>query len=308
MNLKYKALIASAVLLALLAVSHIICLADGGNEGPDAKTTRSSLIYPNSQAKPDAPLDRVTNDGLDRVKAYYQKLLGPYDIIEPLSDQAGFRKGFAVIYRVHYQGTAVAALLEFARLEVTMPDSVGFKSRTMGYEHMLPQPLVQLRSLIGRFGHTREDFDKLFNQYQWLRFIQSWDPSSDGPMIIRKYHDQVYGPMPKNAPKAKKGDAAAKAELAQKRKKMKDLKASGDMAAMMALAQEMQAQAAGTSEGEAGMEIMQQQMEGLEKDSWGEWTDCLSEMAQAARWVRLEYSQSSSGWGQNFWQTATPAR
>ena len=296
------------LVLALISWGYGICLADGGNEGPDAKTTKSSRIYLNSQANPDQPLVRVTNDGLDKIRAFYQKTLGPYDLIEPLDDEAGSRKGFAVIYRVHYQGTAVAALSEFARLEVTMPDSVGFKSRTMGYEHMLPQPLVQLRSLIGRFGHTREDFDKLFNQYQWLRFIQSWDPSSDGPMIIRKYHEQVYGPMSKNAPKAKKGDAAAKAELEQKLKKMKELQASGDMAAMMALTQEMQAQASGTSEGEVGREIMQQQMEGLEKDSWGEWTACLSEMAQAARWVRLEYSQSSSGWGQDFWQTATPAR
>lgn len=299
---------AGLFVITLLAVSRIICLADGGNEGPDAKTTRSSLIYPNSQAKPDVPLDRVTNDGLDRIKAFYQKTLGPYDLIEPLSDQAGSRKGFAVIYRVHYQGTAATALSEFARLEVTMPDSAGFKARTMGYEHMIPQPLAQLRGLIGRFDHTREEYDKLFNQYQWLRFIQSWDPSSDGPMIIRKYHEQVYGQMPQKAPKAKKGDAAAKADLEQKRKKMKELQASGDMAAMMALAQEMQAQAAGTSEGEAGREIMQQQMEGLEKDSWSEWAACLKEMASAARWVRLEYSQSSSWWGQDFWQTAAQPR
>ena len=293
---------------ALAMANHQYCRADGGDEGPDNTTTMSSFYYPGCEYKADDSLNRVTNDGLDRIKAFYQKTLGPYDEIKPFTDQGSFSQGFVVVYRVHYKGQQykdVSELGEFARVEVTMPDSNGFKARVIGAEYALPEPLSSLKNLVDRFGHTQEDYDAVFNKYQWVRFIQSWDPASDGPMITQKYHEKVFGAMTKTAPQEKSGDAATRADLKQKQKKMKELQASGDMAAMMALAQEMQQEAAGTGAGEQAQQYQDQQVAGIQRDSWDDWVACLKEMARAARWTRLQYSSTSNWWSGVFWKPST---
>ncbi|HBE73004.1 MAG TPA: hypothetical protein DDW31_02765 [candidate division Zixibacteria bacterium] len=71
---------------------------------------------------------------------------------------------------------------------------------------------------------------------------------------------------------------------------------------MMALAQQMQEQAGQTGAGQQANEMMQQQLEGMQKDSWNEWVACLKEMAAAARWVSLRYSATSNWWLGDFWK------
>lgn len=301
-NRRFQALVFVAI---LLLSGRNLCLADGGEvDTPDDKSTISSLIYPNSEVLSDNPLNRVTNESPEKIMAFYKKTLGPYDIIEPFTDEPNFRKGFSVVYRAHYKSKPKNELTELTRLMVVMTDSIGFKKRTMGYEYMIPQPLAQLKGLIGRYGHTQADYQKLFNQYQWLRFTQFWAPGTEGSLIIKKYHDQVFGAGPTAPPKAKAGDAARKADLEAKRKKMKELKKSGDMAAMMALAQEMQNEYSQTGEGEQARQMQDQAMEGMQKDSWNDWAACLKEMAAAARWTRLEYNSAVIWWkdGQDFWK------
>ncbi len=301
---RWRSLAAVALMAAAaLAAMQRACLADGGDEGPDAKTTRSSMLYPNSQAAPDKPMERVTNDGLDKIRAFYQKTLGAYDLIRDYELGGEFRKGFEVVYRMRYKGQSGGDPAEFATLTVTMPDSNGFKTKVLGAEYIMPEPFTALQRLIGKYGHTQADYDKIFNQYQWLRYVQYWDPASEGPTISQKYHEKVFGPAPKAAPREKKGDAATRADLKKKQKEMEALKESGDIAAMMALAQQMQEQAAGTGAGEQAGEMVQQQLDGIQKDSWNDWVACLKEMAAAARWVRLEYSASGGWWlGGDFWK------
>jgi antitoxin component HigA of HigAB toxin-antitoxin module len=301
-NNRFHVLILTAILLLL---GRNICLADGGEvDTPDDKTTVSSPIYSNSEALTDNPLVRVTNESPEKIMAFYKKTLGPYDVIEPFTDEPNFRKGFSVVFRAHYRSKPKNELTELTRLTVVMTDSSGFKKRTMGYEYMIPQPLAQLKGLIGRYGHTQADYDQLFNQYQWLRFIQYWAPGTEGSLIIKKYHDQVFGAGPGAPPQEKPGDAARKADLEAKKKKMKELKKSGDMAAMMALAQEMQEGYAQTGAGEQARQMQDQAMEGMQKDSWNDWVACLKEMAPAARWIRLEYNSAVIWWidGQDFWK------
>ncbi len=295
--------LSSLAAISVLVLASSPCLADGGDEGPDAKTTRSSLLYPNSQAAPDKPLERVTNDGLEKIRAFYLKTLGAYDLIRDFEPGGEFRKGFTVVYRVRYRGQSGGEPSEFATVEVSMPDSLGFKTKVMGSEYMMPEPFTALQRLIGKYGHTQADYDKIYDQYQWLKYIQCWDPASDGPMIVHKYHEKVFGPAPKTAPREKKGDEAVKADLEKKQKEMQALKESGDMAAMMALAQQMQEEVGQTAAGQQANEMMQQQLEGMQKDSWDDWVACLREMATAARWVRLEYSASGAWWlGGDFWK------
>ncbi len=151
----------AAITVPALAASP--CLADGRNEGPDAKTTRRSLLYPNSQAAPDKPLERVTNDGLDRIRAFYQKTLGAYDLIRDFEHGGEFRKGFEVIYRMRYKGRSGDEPSEFATVTVTVPDSNGFKNKALGAEYIMPEPFTALQRLIGKYGYTQADYDKIFN-------------------------------------------------------------------------------------------------------------------------------------------------
>ncbi len=294
------------VFIAIMLLSgRNLCLADGGEvDTPDDKSTISSLIYPNSEVLSDNPLNRVTNESPEKIMAFYKKTLGPYDVIEPFTDEPNFRKGYSVIYRAHYKTKPKNEFTELTRLMVIMTDSIGFKKRTMGYEYMIPQPLAQLKGLIGRYGHTQADYDQLFTQYQWLRFIQFWAPGTDGSLIIKKYHDKVFGAGPTAPPNEKAGDAARKADLEAKKKKMKELKKTGDMAAMMALAQEMQEEAAQTGAGEQAQQMQDQAMEGMQKDSWNDWVACLKEMAPAARWTCLDYTALKIWWldDQDFWK------
>jgi|GEM_PF-1851893 len=309
MNLKNKtSLIVIAVLILL--TSRNLCLADGGEvDLPDAKSTLSAPLYPNCEILSEGQMTRVTNDSPDKIAAFYKKTLGPYDIIEPFTDEPNFRKGFSVIYRAHYKSKPQNELTELTRLTIMMTDTATFKKKTMGYEYMIPQPLSQLQGLIGRFGHTQADYDKIFNQYQWVRFIQFWAPGTEGSLIIKKYHDKVFGSGPTAPPKAKAGDDARKADLEAKRKKMKELKKSGDMAAMMALAQEMQSEYSQTAEGEMTQQMQDQMTEGMQKDSWNDWTACLKEMAAAARWTCLDYTALKIWWldDQDFWKQSAPS-
>jgi antitoxin component HigA of HigAB toxin-antitoxin module len=304
MSLKNKTSLIVIAVMTLLA-GHNLCLADGGEvDLPDAKSTLSAPLYPNCEILSEGQMTRVTNDSPDKIMAFYKKTLGPYDVIEPYVDEANFRKGFSVIYRAHYKSKPQSELTELTRLTIMMTDSVTFKKKTMGYEHMIPQPLAQMRGLIGRYGHTQADYDKIFNQYQWVRFIQFWAPGTEGSLIIKKYHDKIFGPGPTAPPKAKAGDDARKADLKKKREKMKELQASGDMAAMMALAQEMQSEYSQTAEGEMTQQMQDQMTAGLEKDSWNDWTACLKEMAAAARWTCLDYTALKIWWldDQDFWK------
>ncbi len=89
----------------------------------------------------------------------------------------------------------------------------------------------------------------------------------------------------------------------KKQKEMQALKESGDIRAMIVLAQQMQELAASTGAGEQAGEKMQQQMDGMQNDRWNDWVACLKEMAAAACWVRLEYRVSSTWWlGGDFWK------
>lgn len=294
--------IMSLIAISMLAFTAATCLADGGEEGPDDRTTKSSRLYPNSQAVPGQPLVRVTNDGLGKIKEFYKKTLGPYDLIRDFESGKDFRQGFAVVYRVRYRGQSGGEPFEFATVEVSMPDSVEFKTKVRGSGYIIPEPFTALQRLVGQYGHTQADYDKIFAQYQWLRYIQYWDPASDGPAIPNKYHEKVFGPAPKTAPGEKKGDQAVKNDLEKKQKEMQALNESGDIAAMVALAQEMQQEVSQTEAGQQAGEMIQQQLAGLQKDSWNDWLKCLQEMAAAARWVKLDYSAVGNWWGTDFWK------
>ncbi|MCU0607546.1 MAG: hypothetical protein MUF78_09055 [Candidatus Edwardsbacteria bacterium] len=287
-----------AAISALLLTASAVCLADGGNYEPDLNAREHAPLYPGSLAfAPDRDLDRVTNDGLKTIEAFYRKHAGPNELIEPFAKEN--ERGFTLTYRVKIEGV----LTQRAQLTVTTVDTPAVKAMWKRYPTaaVLPLPLDRLQQLIGRFDHTQQDYDALFDRYQWLRFVKFYrEPGSDrvtgGGEIYQRHYEQVFGPITKTAPQDKAGDAATRADLERKKKKLKQLKQEGNMQEMMALAMEMQGQMEGTAAGEAAMEMQGQQLEGVQKDSWDEWVACLKEMAAAVYWVRLEYSDSGDFW------------
>lgn len=286
-----------AILVLLLAGNNAL-LADGGNYEPDLNALTSVLVYPGSiPFAYEDTLSRLTNDGLAKIEAFYRKSVGPNELIEPFA--AENERGFTVSYRVKVEG----ALTERARLTVSMPDSMAYKALMEKYPSaaIMPLPLTRMQQLVGRFGHTQAQYDKLENAYQWLRYVKYFkEPGQDavtaGDVIYQRHYEKVFGAMPKNAPKDKAGDAATRADLEKKKKELKRLKEEGRMQEMMALAMEMHGQMAGTAAGEEATAMQDRQLEGIQKDSWDEWLACLKELAAAVYWVRLEYSTSEGFW------------
>ncbi|MRR09070.1 hypothetical protein EG831_03065 [bacterium] len=285
-------------IIALLLSGGAVCLADGGNYAPDLNAREHAPLYPGSLPfAPDKQLDRVTNDGLKAIEAFYKKHAGPNEVFEPFAREN--ERGFTLTYRSSIEG----ALTKRAELTVSTPDTPAVKAMWKRYPTaaVLPAAFNGLSQLVGRFGHTQEDYDALYDKYQWLRFVKFYreagsDQVTAGDVIYQRHYEKVFGAMSRTAPRDKAGDAATRADLEQKQQKMEQLKESGDMQAMMALAMEMQGQMAGTAAGEEAAAIQERQLAGIQQDSWDEWVACLKEMAAAVYWVRIEYSSSEDFW------------
>ena len=286
-----------AAIILTLAGSRA-CLADGGNYKPDLNARASAPLYPGSLPfSPDKAFDRVSNDGLKAIEAFYRKHAGPNELFEPFAREN--ERGFTVTYRVMIEG----GLTQRAQLNVSTADTPAVKAMWRRYPSaaILPAAFNGLQQLIDRFGHTQADYDALYDAYQWLRFVKFYrEAGSDqviaGDIIYQRHHEKVFGAVPKSAPKDKAGDAAVRADLEEKKRKMQQLKEEGKMQELMALAMEMQGQMAGTAAGEEATAIQDRQVEGIQKDSWDEWVACLKEMTAAVYWVRLEYSPNEDFW------------
>jgi hypothetical protein len=286
----------AAVILSL--TGNPACLADGGNYEPDLNALEHAPVYPGSTPfAPDKLLDRVSNDGLAKIEAFYRKHAGPNELFETFAREN--ERGFTVTYRMKIEGV----LTHRAQLTVATADTPAVKAMWKRYPTaaILPAAFANLSQLIDRFGHTQADYDALYDAYQWLRFPKYYkEPGQDaviaGDVIYQRHYEKVFGAMPKTAPRDKAGDAATRADLEKKKEKLKKLKEEGNMQEMMALAMEMQGQMAGTAVGEEATAMQDRQLEGIQKDSWDEWVACLKEMAAAVYWVRLEYSSVDQFW------------
>jgi len=295
-------------LAALLAATPFVtcrAFADGGDEPPDGTEVKSAPLYPSSiEAEAGDRMNRLTNDGLDKLEAFYRKTLGPNDGIEPLPAD-GMERGFTVKYRVSFRNGSTE---EQAVLMITKPDTLAMKAAMVKYGGQYPQPLplTNLQNLVGRFNHTQAEYDKACAAYQWLKYVSYWYPPDATGEVLMRYQEKVFGPMPKTAPKAKAGDKEKLKGMEGQAQQVKAMRDAGDLAGMMALAQQMQEEVGQTGVGQQSQQIASKQLEGMMKDSWNDWLACLKELAATAYWVKLSYTGSTTWYRQTELWVETP--
>ncbi|MCM2268405.1 MAG: hypothetical protein NDI60_11615 [Elusimicrobiales bacterium] len=270
-----------------LLVCAAVCLAAQGfapgglqaDEGEEVLVAHPMPVYPGS-----VPVDgrdklvRLAKDDLGAVRKYFEGQLKPGDSIENFSEDG--EAGFKVLYtkKLGARNQTVLEVRVAARSEKRPPH----------------QAFGELFSQVSSGRHTRAELTALEKKYGDIdsAYFRRGGEGGEDKIILARAHKQAHpdeGKL-KAAGRRNKVSDADKADAKEFKRKMKELKAQGDMAGMMALAQsknKFQAPPAGQ------LEAAKLAAEDRDRDTWDLWVKCLEETAAAAYRTRLEYSSDA---------------
>lgn len=254
-------------------------LADGGEE---ILLPHSMPVYPGSvQVDEDNSLNRLTKDSLAAVRKYFEANLQPGDSIKAFTEDG--EAGFNVMYtkKVGSRNLTVLQVRVAARTEKRPPH----------------QAFGELNAQVSAGRHKEPELQALLKEYgeidlAYFRRGAAGGRGDEADQILSAAHKQAHPDEArlKAAGKKNKVSADDKAEAKELKKKMKELKAQGDFAGMMALAQsnkKFQAPPAGQ------MEAARLAAEDRNRDTWDLWVGCLKETRAAAYRTRLEYASDA---------------
>lgn len=270
-----------AVCAALLAAAQ--CFGPGAlraDEGEGVLAAHPVAAYPGSVAERDGDrLARLTRDDLAAVRKFYESKLQPGDRIEPYA--ADGETGFTVVYAK----------------KVGKREQTAFELRAVTRTDKRPphQAFGELNAQVSMGRHAEAELAALQQRYgdidsAYFRTVPGEGRSRDeAALLLEAAHKAAHpdGDKLKAAGRKSKVSADDKAEAKEFKKKMKELKAQGDIAGMMALAQgnkKFQSAPAGMADA-AAMAAADR-----DRDTWDLWVKCLKDTKAAAYRVRLEYS------------------
>jgi hypothetical protein len=250
--------------------------ADGGEE---ILVAHPMPVYPGSvQASDKGKLARLAKDDLAAVKKYFEAKLQPGDKIVPFSGDG--EDGFKVTYtkKVGSRELTVLELRATARSEKRPPH----------------QAFGELFSQVSGGRHKESELKALEKEYGDIdsAYFRGSTGGSEDKQILERAHKLAHPDEDKLRAAGRKHKVSAddKAEAKEFKKKMKELKAQGDIAGMMALAQsnkKFQSAPAGMAE------AARMAGEDRNRDTWDIWVKCLKETKAAAYRTRLEYSSDA---------------
>jgi len=272
-----------------LALCAALCAAAGAapgtlsaDDGGEVLVAHPMPLYPGSvQADEKDHLVRLTKDGTEAVKKYFEARLQPGDKIEPYSGDG--EAGFTVLYSKKLDGRlqTVQELRVTARTEKRPPH----------------QAFGELFSQVSSGRHKRGELEALEKEYGDIdsAYFRRGAPGARGDeaaQILAAAHKEAHPDEGKLKAAGKKNKVSAddKAEARELKKKMKELKAQGDIAGMMALAQGSKKFQAPPAE---QMEAAKLAAEDRNRDTWDLWVKCLKDTKAAAYRTRLEYSSAA---------------
>lgn len=249
------------------------------DEGEEILTAHPMPMYPGSVQAGDAnKLARLVKDDLAAAKKYFEAKLQPGDKIVPFSKDG--EKGFEVMY------TKKMGVREQTVLEVRVTARSEKRPPHQAFGELFSQVSAgrrkeaELKALEKEYG----DIDSAY-------FRGSADGDED-KLILERAHKLAHPDEDKLRAAGRKNKVSAddKAEAKEFKRKMKELKAQGDIAGMMALAQsnkKFQSAPAGMAD------AARLAAEDRNRDTWDIWVKCLKETKAAAYRVRLEYSAAA---------------
>lgn len=272
-----KLFIGAALCLAIQGPGALF--ADGGEE---ILVAHPMPVYPGSvQVDEKNHLNRLTKDDLAAVRKFFEANLKPGDSIKAFTedDEAGFN----VLY------TKKVGSRNLTVLEVRVAARTG--------QRPPHQAFGELNAQVSSGRHKAAEFQALAKEYGDIdsAYFRRGAPGGRGDeagQILAVAHKQAHPDEVKLKAAGKKNKVSAddKAEARELKKKMKELKAQGDFAGMMALAQnskKFQAPPEGQREAAALA------AEDRNRDTWDIWVKCLKDTRAAAYRTRLEYSSDA---------------
>ncbi len=232
-------------------------------------------VYPNAEPQSQDRSRLLTREPIAAVKKFYESTLQAGDQLTPYQEDN--EQGFRVTFHKRIEGKEQSIVL----LEVkTRPEA-----------QILHDALGHLKVLVNEGKHTEEDFQAMVKEYQILTaayYRQVKDEEgrsvSEDQKIYRAAESRDRGKNIPEMSKTEKSEGKAKAKDLQKQ--MKALKAKGDIAGMMALAQQNRMSPRQTKTGAAALDELQ-------KDTWDLWAGCLRDLKAAAYWTRLQYAEGA---------------
>lgn len=270
----------TALMLAgsiLLNFSVTVLLADSDGEA-DIILAHPISIYPGSdQEFSTDQTTRLTKDGFEEVRTYYEANKDSSDILEPF--QQDNENGMHVVFHQVIKGK------EQTLVEVT------FTSQLENTD--FHDALGELQAQVAMGRHSADEYQALSTKYKdihraYFRQVDDGDGGTvdEGKMIYRKAYNEAH--PKKQSTGSVSEQAAGKAKGQDLRKQMQAMKAKGDLAGIMQLAQQANRSPGQTSEGAAALSAMNQ-------DTWDLWVNCLEDMNQVAYWTRLQYHGNAIG-------------
>lgn len=266
--------------LSLMGPAARPLFADGDQE---FLTAHPMPLYKGSvQADETNKLERLSKDDLSAVKKFFEANLKPGDRLEPFSKDG--EKGFVI------HSTKKTGSRELKAFEVR----VSARSEKRPPHQAFGELFAQLRS--GR--HKESEFRSIEKEYAdvdgayFRRVREGGRTKSEGDLLNERAHREAHPDQDKlkAAGRHNKVSADDKAEAKELKRKMKELKAQGDIAGMMALAQSSKKFQAPPAD---QMEAARLASQDLDRDTWDLWVKCLKDTKAAAYRTRIEYSADS---------------
>lgn len=240
--------------------------------GEEVITPHPLALYPGSVPVFDTDQQLLlTKDDVGLVKKFFETNKQDDDRVEP--SNAENRQGYQVTFykKVKDEEQSIQVL----QFEENTPDT-----------NMHPA-LGELKAQTVMGKHSEAEYQVLEEKYKNLHlafFRQVLDDQgqsvSEGEKIYRKVYDQVHGKATSGAPNPQ--DQAMKAKGQDLKKQMQEMKAKGDMAGMMQLAQNFSKSPGQTKAGASAMAEMN-------KDTWDQWVTCLKDIEAVAYKTQLHY-------------------
>lgn len=260
----------AGLLLLCMTVGAFVVSAD---EGAEVLIGHPIKVYPGCVQEFDSDQAiLLTKSSFEDVKKFYEKNKIAGDKLKPFNTDT--EKGIKVVYYKTLSGKVQSVQeLEFTS---RIPDT------------NIHDALGELKAQVLMGNHSEAEYNALENKYKNLHlayFKQITDDegrrTSEGKAIYIKARNTAH---PKKISAGSDEEVAAgKAKSQDMKKQMQALKAKGDFAGMMRLAQESNKSPRQTTAGAEAMDAMT-------ADTWDLWKKCLEDLHQAAYWTKLSYN------------------
>lgn len=273
--------------------------ADGGKEFVIAHAMPS---YPGSVAvSDDDHSQRLSKDNLSLVESFFKGKMRPGDRIEPFTK--GDSTGFCIVYAEQDGGRELKTneLCASKKILASSPQGQAFQqtiaSAGVALSKVDHPAFNEMSALITRGMHTEAELraaEQAYGEvvtayYRTVQDAQTGKRVNEGELIVKRAHKAAHPneAQLKEAGKQNKASAEDKAAAQEVKRQMQELKAKGDIAGMMQLAQsrkEFQGPPANQQQ------AMQLAMADMQRDTWPIWISCLQELQAAGYATKIVYS------------------